>query len=201
MGLAEALELLDRSLAYTRVILAAVTRDRLPARTPCGAWDLDQLLAHMEDSLDAFAEGSSGTVRLRTTTPEACRVETLQHKACALLGAWSAEVPPSVTVGQHAVETSVLALAAALEITVHGWDVGRSLGLDRPIPESLATCLLPVADTLVTAADRGPRFAPPAPTRSSDGACVRLLAQVGRTMTGPLPQEWLKPGAEPGPAS
>ena len=200
-GLAGAVELLDRSLSYTRVALAAVSDDRLGAATPCSDWDLAQLLAHMEDSLDAFGEGATGTVRITTTTPAACRAGVLQTKACALLGAWSAEVPASVSVGEHQIATSVLALAAALEITVHGWDVAWARGLDHPVPEDLAVCLLPVATTLVTAADRGSRFADAVPPEAGGGACALLLGFVGRTMTGPPGQVCAKPGADPQIAS
>ncbi|WP_309649245.1 maleylpyruvate isomerase family mycothiol-dependent enzyme [Nocardioides sp.] len=196
-----AVELLDRSLAYTRVALAAVTDDRLGARTPCEGWDLARLLAHMEDSLDAFGEGATGRVRLTTTTPADVRVRTLQQKACALLGAWSLEVPASVTVGGRALDTSVLALAAALEITVHGWDVAWAVGLDHPVPDALALQLEPVAQTLVTLADRGTRFAVAVPVDGRSGASALLLGHLGRRMTGPPGQENAKPDAGPQIAS
>lgn len=196
-----AVELLDRSLAYTRVALAAVTDDRLGARTPCEGWDLARLLAHMEDSLDAFGEGATGRVRLTTTPPADVRVRTLQQKACALLGAWSHEVPASVTVGGRALDTSVLALAAALEITVHGWDVACAVGLDHPVPDALALELAGVARTLVTPADRGTRFAAAAPLDARPSASALLLGHLGRRMTGPPGQESAKPGAGPQIAS
>ena len=72
----------------------------------------------------------------------------------------------------------LLVLTAALEITVHGWDVARALRLDHPLPPALAADLLPVARGLV---GHG-RFAP-ALTVASDPAApsgVRLLGWVGR---------------------
>lgn len=194
--LAEAVELLDRSLAYTRVALAAVTDDRLDGATPCTGWDLARLLAHMEDSLDAFGEGATGTVRLTTTMPAVVRVGALQRKACALLGAWSAAVPASISVAEQRLDTAVLALTAALEITVHGWDVAQAVGIDHPVPEALAESLLPVALALVAAADRGSRFAEPVrpPTAS---ASALLLGHLGRTLTGPAGSGRATPGAGP----
>lgn len=200
-----ALELLDRSLAYTRVALAAVRDDALGAPTPCRGWDLAQLLAHMDDALDAFTEGAGGAVAPvppdRSAAPTAAlRVHSLQTKACALLGAWSAPVPDRVRVGDRDLRTATVAAAAALEVTTHGWDVARALRLDHPVPEALARALLPVAHALVASDDRPTRFGPalvPADTH----VATRLLAHLGRDRTGPGLQERLNRGTGPGLAS
>lgn len=182
-----AVELLDRSLAYTRVALASVRDDHLSVPTPCAGWDLARLLQHMEDSLDAFGEGAAGAVALAGAVPAAVRTASLQQKACALLGAWS-RPPERVRIGPYLVDTALVAQAAALEIAVHGWDVAQSLTLDHPLPEPLAGRLLPVAAVLVSDQDRGRRFGPargtgPAAARTSDAA--RLLGFLGRDLTGP----------------
>ena len=57
--------------------------------------------------------------------------------------------------------SDLLVATAALEITVHGWDVGQALGAGPRIPEELAERLLPVARQVVDDADRGVRFSPP----------------------------------------
>jgi uncharacterized protein (TIGR03086 family) len=184
-----AVELLDRSLAYTRVALASVSDDDLGRATPCTGWDLGRLLAHMEDALDAFGEGATGEVRLIGTGEAGPRVRRLQEKACTLLGTWSDEPPMRTRIGPHPVDTGVLVLTAALEITVHGWDVARSLGLAHPLPEDLADRLLPVARALVTPPDRGRRFADPRPVPRPADAAAGLLAFLGRDLTGPLGQD------------
>jgi uncharacterized protein (TIGR03086 family) len=179
-ALDHAVELLDRALSYTRVTLSDVTDADLPRRTPCQGWDLGQLLAHMEDALDAFAEGAHGSVDLHHRVPVTIRVASLQEKACALLAAWGGPAPDRVQIGEHTLDTPVVALAAALEITIHGWDVGQAVGSDRPIPDDLARRLLPVAEALIADADRGPMFGAPRPVPSvaTDGA--RLLGFLGR---------------------
>jgi len=188
-GLDGAVELLDRSLAYTRVALASVTDGHLSAPTPCAGWNLARLLEHMEDSLDAFGEGAAGSVSLAgdrpRTVPAAVRTEALQQKACALLGLWSTP-PARVRVGPYVVDTALVAEVAALEITVHGWDVAKALGLDHPLPEALARRLLPVAEGSVTGADRGDRFGPARPAATASEA-ERLLGFLGRDLTGPHP--------------
>lgn len=192
-GLDGAVELLDRSLSYTRVALASVRDDRLSVPTPCARWDLAGLLQHMEDSLDAFGEGAAGRVALTSAgaVPAGVRTASLQRKACALLGAWS-RPPERVRIGPCFVDTALVAQAAALEIAVHGWDVARALTLDHPLPESLAGRLLPVAASLVTDQDRGGRFGPvrpAAPTTAPTPAAARLLRFLGRDLTGPPGQE------------
>ncbi|MBS44375.1 MAG: TIGR03086 family protein [Nocardioides sp.] len=191
------LELLERALAHARGALVEVRPHHLDRRTPCARWDLDALLDHMDDALDAFAGGAFGDVAL-TPVPASCggpaddghvraRVAGLQAKACTLLGAWSAPGRPvTVTVGDHALPVDVVAAAAALEITVHAWDVDRATGRDRPVPADLARRLLPFAHVLVDAGGRGSRFGEVVATGPDADPEARLLAWTGRR-TGRLP--------------
>ena len=180
-----AVELLERSLAYTRVALADVRPDSLGAATPCAGWTLSRLLAHMEDALDAFTEAAGGRVLVEPTPTRGDRVETLRDKACALLGAWAGADPRTVEVGDRAAAAPLIVAMAALEIAVHGWDVAQATGRRTPIPDDLARGLLTVAERVVEPADRGTRFAaarrPPTPPTQSEA----LLAFLGR-MTGPV---------------
>jgi uncharacterized protein (TIGR03086 family) len=200
-------ELLERAIAYTRGSLALVTEARLPAATPCEAWDLRALLMHMEDSLISLHE--AGTVRRVMTTPPVPRatritarctgvelVDALRSRACQLLADWSGvwsidwADPAStwaassragdVVVDDRPLTSSVLTSAGALEIAVHGWDVAVTCGLRRPLPDALATDLLRLAPMLVTEADRPTRFGHPLPSRPDDTASDRLLAFLGR---------------------
>lgn len=188
-------ELLERALVYTRGTLLRVRPEHLDRATPCAGWSLDALLDHMDDTLDAFAEGAGGAVAL--TPPRRAldvRVAGLQVKACTLLGTWAAPGTPDVVdVGGLPVPTSVVLRAAALEITVHGWDVARATGHDAPVPEGLARGLLVAASELVDPADRGGRFAAPLVPTLTAGPAERLLAFLGRRvdqtdLTGPPPQ-------------
>ena len=179
-ALASAVELLERSLGYTRVALAGVTGAHLAAPTPCQEWTLRDLLAHMDDSLDAFTEAAGGSVAL-TRGPAAHRVTVLQQKACALLGLWSGQGPPGVRVGGVDLATDLLVATAALEIAVHGWDVAQATRARTPIPDELARHLLPVAHRVVSDTDRGIRFAEALPDPVEAPADVRLRAFLGRT--------------------
>ena len=178
-ALTGAVELLDRALAWTRSGLALGTPDRLGDPTPCAEWDLAALLHHMDDALDAFTEAATGEVSLVPTggTP---RLESIRAKACALVGWWCAHPPEDVRVGDLPMPAGLLVGTAALEITVHGWDVHQALGTGLLLPEALAEELLPVAAVTVGDDDRPHRFAAALPVPPGAPASRRLLAHLGR---------------------
>jgi uncharacterized protein (TIGR03086 family) len=175
-----ALELLERALGYTRGALATVGPDR-SGPTPCAGWSLADLLCHMDDGLDAFLEAAGGAVRVEVPHQPASDLEALQGKACHLLGVWSAPTPQYVVVGDSPVPAALLVSAAALEIAVHGWDVSRSTGAPRDLPDDLARELLPVAQTVVLPEDRPDRFAVPRRTGQTGGSADVLLGFLGRS--------------------
>lgn len=174
-----ALELLERALTYTRTTLATVGPDR-SGPSPCAGWSLADLLTHMDDGLDAFLEAAGGAVRVEVPRRRGVDLDALQRKACHLLGVWSAPTPPVVVVGDRPLPTSLLVSAAALEIAVHGWDLGRATGADHDLPDELARALLPIARHVVSADDRVNRFAAALP--DADEACWsgQLLGFLGR---------------------
>ena len=102
-------------------------------------------------------------------------------------------------------EAPTLVATAALEITVHGWDVGQATGRRTPIPMELAARLLPVARQVVDPADRGSRFAPAVATSPSAPPDVRLLGHLGRSgrrdLTGPPAPTSVEAPARPEVAS
>jgi uncharacterized protein (TIGR03086 family) len=180
-------ELLGRALDYTRARLVGVRGGLLDRPTPCAGWRLSDLLEHMEDSLDAFTEAAGGQVAVHLTRTTEGRITAIQEKACALLGVWGRPGPGDVLVGGLDLASPLLVATAALEITAHGWDVGRTLGDPTPVPHELAEALLPVAHLTVTTADRGRRFAPElpvgpdttAPDWSSAARSFRAFARAG----------------------
>ena len=200
-----AVELLERSLAYTRVLLADVRPDNLRRPSPCAGWTLGRLLAHMEDGLDAFTEAARGHVHVVPPPPTSTRVDAMREKACALLGAWTQAGPTAVTVGDTALHAPLLVATAALEITVHGWDVGQATGRRSSIPQELARGLLPVARQVVHPTDRGVRFGDVVTATSRGSYDEQLLAFLGRSdghhLTGPPGTTSVEPHSRPEVAS
>lgn len=179
-ALAGAVELLDRSLAYTRVSLAGVRPEHDTLRTPCHGWPLCRLLAHMDDGLDAYTQAATGRVDL-APAGDAPLLEAIRDKACALLGWWVEQPTGPVRIGDRRLPGSLLVSAAALEIAVHGYDVRVALGEPAELPGELAVPLLPVASRLAGTGGLPDCLGPPrAPTSGHPGS-RRLLALLGRT--------------------
>jgi len=178
-ALAGAVELLDRSLAYTRGALAEVRADHLCLTTPCRGWPLTLLLAHMDDALDAYSQATTGRVSLVTHGGRS-PIESIRDKACTLLGWWLDHPPDDVGVGDLRMPAQTLVAAAALEIAVHGWDVHSTVGTPVDVPADLARPLLAIAHTIVGDDERQACFAPPLPAVPEDGESQQLLAFLGR---------------------
>lgn len=173
-------ELLERAIGYTRGTLGSVTDDALGRPTPCAAWYLHDLLAHMSDGLDAFTEASRGHVHVDIAPPATTTVGVLKEKACTLLGAWTSPAAITARLGALHLDSGLLLRVGALEIAVHGWDVGQATDRRTPIPEALAAELLAVAELVVSPADRGVRFAPATSPRPDESNGSRLLGHLGR---------------------
>jgi uncharacterized protein (TIGR03086 family) len=171
--------LLARAIDYTLGGLDLVTPASLSRPTPCAAWDLRALLDHLDDSLLALHEAAV----LGRVYPEegdyqsADPVTRVRDRATRLLGAWPRT---EVEVGHLELSAAVVTTTGAFEVAVHGWDVTRTCGADRPIPTALAEEMLDLSPLLVTAEDRPTRFAPPTTARRGAPAGDRLVAFLGR---------------------
>ncbi|MFJ6087221.1 TIGR03086 family metal-binding protein [Streptomyces sp. NPDC092369] len=178
-------ELLERSLAYALGSVAGVAPGSLGRGTPCGEWDLGELLGHLDDALEALHEGlTGGRIGLFPGVPGADPACAFRTRACAVLGAWATrptgDTGETVLVGERPLDVRVMGAVGAVEIAVHGWDVAQACGRPRPIPVPLAAELLPVARCVVAREDRGERFGAQVAVPARAGLDVRLLAFLGR---------------------
>jgi uncharacterized protein (TIGR03086 family) len=182
--------LLERALGYTLGSLVLVSPDDMANPTPCTAWNLRDLLLHMNDSLHTLHEAITvGHLDLLEAAgpdadygdPERDPVASLRNRACQLVGAWAAaRQPPDITIADRSLGAGIVAAAGALEVAAHGWDVAQSCGTPRPVPSALADELLCMAQLLVTADDRPARFGRALGLTSRAGPSDRLVAFLGR---------------------
>jgi uncharacterized protein (TIGR03086 family) len=197
------IERLTMAVAYSVAGAAAVRPELLSHSTPCRGWDLQALLLHAIDSLDALAEGvGSGHVALHPpelsrecgADPRAAFMERARAlaEACALTAGEPGRERDCdggrgpVTVADCPLSRDVLMAAGALEIAMHGWDIFQACGCDRPIPDRLAADFLLLAPELITTAERGRLFAWPVAVPPSASPSDRLAAFLGRRSAPPM---------------
>jgi uncharacterized protein (TIGR03086 family) len=187
---AEGFALLERAIGYTLGSLVLVGPALMTAPTPCARWDVRRLLRHMDESLRTLHEAiAAGHLDLSAGAPAdtdygdpvADPVGALRSRACRMMGAWAdPRGPTAVTIGDAGLPARILAVAGAVEVAVHGWDVGQACGADRPIPSALAAELLGPALLFVDDGDRPRRFGPAVAVRREAGPAERLLGHLGR---------------------
>ena len=185
--------LLERAFGYTLGSLNLVTPDAMSNPTPCADWDLRALLRHMNDSLLAVHEAIAAS-QVRLDPPSAgadpagdCGdqdtdpVGVLRNRGCRMLGAYvTAGGPGPVAIADRTLSLTIVVATAAIEIAVHGWDVARAAGQDRPIPPALAGELLELCPAFVSDADRLGRFGAAVPVSPDARPGDQLVAYLGR---------------------
>ena len=179
--------------AVAEAVVAAVEPGALDRPTPCGAWDLRQLLAHMTGQNHGFAASARG----ETTDPgiwadrpvggepakvfaASCADVTAAFAEDGVLGRefWLPEIrpdrllPAQLAIGFHLVDT-----------VVHAWDVARSLGVPVVFGPEVLSATLPIAlavpqgDARLT---RGAAFAPVVPAAEDAPTLDRIVSVLGR---------------------
>ena len=191
--LTDGVALLERSMSFTLGGLLLVTPAALSNPTPCAEWDLRDLLLHMNESLQVLHEAIAvGHLELDPAAdlsaawadygdPRVDPVATLKNRACTMVGAWVGPGSPrTITVADRSLTSEVVAAAGAVEVAVHGWDVARACGADRPVPPALAEELLALCAVFVDDGDRPHRFGPPVHVDPRAPAGDRLVGLLGR---------------------
>ncbi|RFU38224.1 maleylpyruvate isomerase family mycothiol-dependent enzyme [Actinomadura logoneensis] len=176
---AHAAGLLASGASYALCALADAGPEVLGRPTPCAEWDLRALLRHLDDSVAALTEalvcGVVGPAGVRRAGDPLASVRSGIARLADLRGDAGA-----VRVGDRLLGRADVAVAGAMELTVHGWDVGRATGARRPVPAGLALGLLRHAPRLVPADARGTLFARPVPVPDAVRPGDLLVAYLGR---------------------
>jgi len=157
------------------------------------------LLNHVVDSIRVLHEAitiggvSAGAAPDDAVRPRLDPVARLRRGTARLLAAGAApgSAEGIVYIGDRELTASVVTVAGAIEIAVHGWDISVACGGARVIPSNLAAVLLPIAPLLITAETRSGLFADP--VRLARPACpgdelVAFLGRQPRVFTSPEPR-------------
>lgn len=177
-------DLLERAISFALSGLVHVTEEDLSRPTPCADWDLRALLNHLAESVDAVREGiEGGRIDLQTVLEQPVDpVALVRSRVVWLLGAWvrAGTDGDAINIGALPLQANVVAKVAALEITVHSWDIDCAGGKLRPIPPQLAAELLEFARLVVPRSHRYPLFGEQVLLPAAASPSDRLVAFLGR---------------------
>ena len=184
--------LLASAVRYALASAGLVTPPMLSRPTPCTEWDLEALLDHVSDSAGVLHQAiTAGRARLAPPPgdgrPGLDPVRGLRWQTARLLATCAAAGPAQrlVAIGDRELTVNMVALAGALEITVHGWDISVACGPRQPVPPGLAALLLPLTPLLITPATRPGLFADPVPAAAEASLGDQLVAFLGRQPRAP----------------
>jgi uncharacterized protein (TIGR03086 family) len=119
----------------------------------------------------------------RAPDPAVDPAAAIRIRAGRMIGAWvNARRVEEISIADRSLSSGIIAATGAVEIAVHGWDVSRACGHDRPVPPALAEELLDLCQVLVGETDRPGLFAAPVPVPVSPLASPsdHLVAFLGR---------------------
>jgi uncharacterized protein (TIGR03086 family) len=175
------------ALARADGVVRRVVPSDLGGRTPCAAWGLGELLAHMVGQHHGFAtavvagDAPDHAYEPRPFEPVAW-ADSIEVLGAAFAAAdLDAHVHQVELRADGTLPVRFLVAAQLLDTVVHTWDVARSLGGDHRPPDEVVDVVAAIADAIPASSSEGDRaaFAPPrAPVPGDPWA--RALARLGR---------------------
>lgn len=192
------------AIEVASALVGGVAADGLGVATPCAAWDLGQLLAHMTGQNHGFAAAARGEredTGIWADRPVAAGEDP--GRVFAASGAdvvaafaeiedlggsrmWLPEVRPAPVRAEVAVGFQLV------DTVVHAWDVAKSLGaraeFDPDLLDATLRIALAVPDGAVRTAE-GASFAPGLRTAEGAAALDRIVAALGRDPHWAAPAE------------
>lgn len=169
------IDLHRRAAAATGAIIDQVPEDLLDAPTPCPDWAIRDVITHLVDN-NRFLIARSGRESEVDGTDFAATSRAFNETfADPEVQARPFEVREIPVDGR-----GMIAVQFA-DVLVHGWDIGRSAGLDVTLPDDLAAAALRITEGF-PADMRGPggAFGHARPVPDDAPAGTRLLAFLGR---------------------
>lgn len=189
-GMGEIIERLRRTGEQFGSLVAEVETDQWAAPTPCGDWDVADLVRHVVMGNRIFIGAMTGS----PVSPQAFFEEYSAHGPRLLPGDARGSMADLVTAFQRpdvmqrpvaipigTVPGEVAAHIRVVENVVHGWDLATSVGRRASFEEADIEAALAFTERArgIVPSDRRP-FADPVPTEVDAPALDRLVALLGR---------------------
>ncbi|MHB8313018.1 MAG: TIGR03086 family metal-binding protein [Candidatus Dormibacteria bacterium] len=182
-------DLLITVLSDLAVVVGGISPEQLHHPTPCSAWDVEQLRAHVLGWLTAFAAGFADpdgrvskpdSAGYPTSAEPAREVRVAANLLVQAVRGGAVERP--LWIGEYSMPGD-LALGMILwEYQVHGWDIARATGQPWSPPPAALEESLNFAPTMLTDdyQGEGKEFASPVAVPDGAPPLDRLLGLSGR---------------------
>jgi uncharacterized protein (TIGR03086 family) len=184
---------LDRAAVGATVeLLREATTEDWARPTPCGDWNLAELVAHMTVQHHGFAAASEGAADdLAIWQPVVADdpFAAYQEGAERVVAAFAVPGVLERTFRLPELSTEIAFPAAQaigfhyLDYVVHAWDVARTLDVPVPLGEDVIGPVLPIAERVPTGERRlqpGAAFRPAVDDGGSTDTLDRIVALLGR---------------------
>ena len=174
-------ELYEAAVAQTRKFVAGVKSDQLGAQTPCGEWNVQKLLEHINDAtnyLTGFMGGSKPDIaagQSALATYDAITQAALASVKAA--GAMEKKGPGPMGGEMTGAQFTGLIFGDNL---IHGWDVAKATGQDTAMdPKLVDACASMLEPTIEGGRSRG-AFGPAVQPPPNASAQDKFLGMTGR---------------------
>ena len=183
------IDLAPSSLRLAQLV-AAVPDDALGRPTPCAAFTVGDLVAHVGEFAEAFtvAAGAAATSPQPAIGVDADWRTATADQLASMTAAWRepAAWERPTTVGGVELPGDVCGLVGLGELVVHGWDLSRAIGHPFRVADESVALLVPLIGGLASPLDApspehgGGPFGPARPVGDDAGLLDRLVALSGR---------------------
>ncbi|WP_224402194.1 TIGR03086 family metal-binding protein [Pseudonocardia sp. ICBG1034] len=168
-------------------LVAAAARLPLTRPTPCSEWDLQDLLGHLLYWTPVLAEVGRRSGHGPADGPEPAAPVTgdwpvrLHTAREDLVAVWSepAAWDGTVTMGEQ-VPAAVIGGMVLGELVVHGWDLGRAVGVDPQWPAEVLDATLTAVSAMAEQGQGMGVFAPAVEPGPGATPIERIVALTGR---------------------
>ena len=180
-----------RAAADRMAALVATTTDAdLDRATPCPAYTVRDLLAHVSGLSLAFTAAAAKDLGPMTDTPPTDQRPVLEDdwrtsipaRLDALVGAWRdpAAADGMTRAGGVDLPGFVAAVVALDELTLHGWDLARATGQDYEVDPGSVEAVLGFVTQAAAEPGDGGLFGPPVPVPDEAPVTDRIVGLAGR---------------------
>jgi uncharacterized protein (TIGR03086 family) len=182
-----------RAVQASVMLVSKVSADDLARPTPCAAWTVADLLAHMTAQHNGFAAAANGATDLSVWAVRPLGDDpAAAYRAAAerVIAAFAVDGVLTRRFTLPEISTAITFEAARaigfhfIDYLVHGWDVARSIGVTFTPEPDLVAAALPIAQAVPDGDIRrqpGSAFAPGLATPATASEWDRVLAMLGRS--------------------